>query len=170
MESLNLRSKKILYIAIGVAAVILIIGGITLFLGLGGNKSKKQINVNYEDGKNISVEKVENDYVYNKKVVVENNTNKEMTYNLKWVNVSNSFNVQSDLLYSIEGEGEGASQLGTSQIPVADSPIFTAVKIEKGQTHTYTIKVWYDKSDEKNNESKSKFTGDVEVEYTNKEK
>lgn len=169
MENLNLKNKKILYIAVGVAALILIIGGITLFLGLSSNKNK-ELNVNYEDGKNILVEKVEDDFVYNKKVVVKNNTNDEKTYNLKWVNVSNSFNVQSDLLYSIEGEGEGASELGTSQIPVADSPIFTAVKIEKGQTHTYTIKVWYDKSDKKNDESKSKFTGDVKVEYTNEEK
>ena len=166
MESLKEKNKVLLYIAVIVAALILIIGGVTLFLNFtDGGKVKNDVNVNYQDGKNISVEKVKDDYVYNKKIVVENNTNKEKTYSLRWENVSNNFNVQSDLLYSISGEGEGASELGTSQIPVADSPIFTAVKIGKGKTHTYVVKVWYDKSNKNTNEDNSKFTGDVKVVY-----
>ena len=68
----------------------------------------------------------------------------------------------------VSGEGEGASELGTSQIPVADSPIFTSVKIGKGKTHTYVVKVWYDKSNKNTNEDNSKFTGDVKVVYEDK--
>ena len=152
MESLKEKNKMLLYIAVIVAALILIIGGVTLFLNFtDGGKVKNDVNVNYLVGKNISVEKVKDDYVYNKKIVVENNTNKEKTYSLRWENVSNNFNVQSDLLYSISGEGEGASELGTSQIPVADSPIFTAVKIGKGKTLPYVVKLWYDKSNKKTN-------------------
>lgn len=164
MESLKQKNKKLLILAVCVVAVILVIGGISLVYS-GGKKDKDNgdLAVDYQNGANIAVKNVEDGWKSNKKVTITNKGNKALTYDLVWSKASNTFKTQSDLLYKIDSKGNGASNLGTSQIPVAASPIFETVTIDKGETHIYTVKVWYKKANAGSNEKGSEFSGDLKV-------
>ena len=164
MEALKEKNKQLLVIAICVAVVILIIGGITLILGLKNEtKSDNGLKITYNDGEQIEVKSIEDGWESTKKITVSNKSGKTLKYDLVWNKATNTFKTQSDLLYSISSTGDGASELGTSQIPVAASPIFNDVSIDDGITHTYTVKIWYDKSNKDSNEKDSEFKGTLKI-------
>lgn len=157
------KNKIVLFAGIAVAAIILIIGGISLISSKKVEENNK-LDVDFTNGNTIVVEKVKDGYKETKKIVVENKTKEEKVYNLSWAKASNNLKVQSDLLYSISSTGNNAGTLGTSQIPVAASPIFKSVRIAAGEKHTYELKVWYKKSNKSVDESKNKFSGTLEIE------
>lgn len=162
MENLTQKQKKLLYIAVGVAGLILILGGLTFFISK-NDKEKVNLDIKYKDGDSITVKDIEDKWETTKTITVKNKTSKTKTYDLVWSKASNSFNIQSDLLYSISSEGKGVKELGTSQIPVAASPIFKDVKIDSGETHSYKMKVWYKQSNKAKSEKDSEFNGTLKV-------
>lgn len=153
-----LKDKKVLLLLI--VLFLIIIGIIFIFIN---DNTKVDNNVSFKnlDKKEIKIEKVKNGYEFEKEIVVSNTTNKDVIYDLVWVDVDNEFKTQSDLLYSISSTGDGAVKVGTSQVPVVDSPIMTKIKLKKGLVHTYKLKIWYDKSKNSKDNDLSKFTGYV---------
>ena len=107
--------------------------------------------------------KIEAGYNLEKELVVSNPSDKNITYDLVWTNVDNKFKTQSDLLYSISGEGKGATSIGTSQVPVASFSILEDIKLPSLETHKYTLRIWYDKSKNSKDTDFSKFEGRIKA-------
>lgn len=156
------KNNKIMLIGSLVILVLLIVGIISL-IGAGTSGENKNLKVKYEKGNEINVKEVKSGYVDTKEFSVTNKSDKEQVYNLVWKDVKNTFKTQSDLLYTIKGSGDGAFELGTSQIPVADAPVFQEVKIAAGVTHTYKFRITYDKSSASKGEDGSTYTGKLAI-------
>lgn len=135
---------------------IIIVGLIIVFFGFGDGFD---VNIDVKEG--IEISDVDDGYILEKDIVVSNDGGRDAVYDLVWVDVTNSFKTQSDLLYSISGLGDGSIEVGTSQVPVADSPIIKDIKLEKGQVHKYKLKIWYDKSSKSKDSDVSNFKGYV---------
>ena len=151
-----ITNKKVLSL-LGVLLIIII--GVTITLI--SIKPRKETTVNNDIKEKIEIEKVEDGSSFERKIVVSNTSGKDITYDLVWNNVTNEFKTQSDLLYSISNTGHGAVTIGTSQVPVVDSQIMTKIKLAKDRVHTYTLKVWYDKSKNSKDTDASNFKGYV---------
>ena len=126
------------------------------------NESEKT-NKSSEISEEVSIKKIEDGYNLEKELVVSNPSDKNITYDLVWTNVDNKFKTQSDLLYSISGEGKGATSIGTSQVPVASFSILEDIKLPSLETHKYTLRIWYDKSKNSKDTDFSKFEGRIKA-------
>ena len=157
-EKLKQKKKLILKI-VGLLILLSIIG---LILTLVFNDKKVEVNglnVTYIDGDIIKIKKVTDEYSYIKEITIENTNKENTTYSLNWKDVKNTFKKQSNLLYEIVPIEGTEAALGTSQIPVAASKVFSSVLIKPNETHKYEIRITYKgKSKE---EKESTFTGRV---------
>jgi hypothetical protein len=156
------ENKKKLFIGLG--AIVLIAVLVILAITFIFNDAKEEVgglNVTYVDGETIKIENISDGYSTIKKFTIENTNDENVTYSLEWLNVSNTFKTQSNLLYEVNPTSGTQAKLGTSQVPVADSNIFSSVVIKPGETHTYEVKVWY--KDKTTGEKDSKFTGTLKV-------
>lgn len=157
------KNNKIMLIGSLVVLILLVIGIISL-IGAGTSGENKDLKIKFEKGSEINVKEVKSGYVDTKEFTVTNKSDEEQVYNLVWKDVKNTFKTQSDLLYTIKGNGDGAFELGISQIPVADAPVFQDVKIPAGVTHTYKFRITYDKSKASKGEDGSTYTGKLAIE------
>jgi len=161
LEKLKENKKKLL-IGLGVLvgiAVLVVLAIIFIF-----NDAKEEVGglkVTYVDGETIKIENIKDGYSTIKEFTIENTNKENVTYSLEWLDVSNTFKTQSNLLYEVNPTSGTKAKLGTSQVPVADSNIFSSVVIKPGETHTYEVKVWY--KDSSKGEEKSKYTGTLKV-------
>ena len=139
-----LDNKKVLIIF---GVIILLIGLFLCYL-LFFKDDKDVVNnlkVTYARGSNVELE--DGDFPFEKEITVENTTDDPITYSLEWNHVNNTFKDQNKLLYTIEGSGEYAADLGKSQIPVVGYKVYNSVVIMGHKTHTYKIKITYDGND-----------------------
>lgn len=152
--------KKIIITAI-IITLLAVLGIIFLTTNDKKESAPKELNVSYNDTNNIVVKGVKDGWTTVKEIEIENITNHEITYDLVWKDLVNTYKKQSDLLYEIESTGDGTIKLETSQLPVVSSNIFTSIKIKGNEKHFYKVKVWYEKTGEK--EENSEFNGSLEV-------
>ena len=138
-----MRKNKIILLLI---ALVLIIGAIFLIFNLSKDKEmeKEVLDVDYEKGKTIELGELKKGEVYSDTIVVTNKSDKIIYYSVKWNNVNNDYLMQNKLLYEIDTDDEGASYIGKSQLPIANSPLFDKVKLEKGESHKYYLTITYD--------------------------
>lgn len=138
-----MRKNKIILLLI---ALVLIIGAIFLIFNLSKDKEmeKEVLDVDYEKGKTIELGELKKGEVYNDTIVVTNKSDNTIYYSVKWSNVDNNYVMQNKLLYEIDTDDEGASYIGKSQLPIANSPLFDKVKLEKGESHKYYLTITYD--------------------------
>lgn len=141
-----LKNKKVLIIGI---VVILLIGLLLCYLFfLKDDKDVvNNLKVKYYGGDTVKVDS--GDLPFEKKITVENTTDDPITYSLEWNHVKNTFKDQNKLLYTIEGTGEYAADLGKSQVPVTGYQVYHSVVIMGHKTQTYTVKMTYDGTDKK---------------------
>lgn len=154
------KSNKKLTIAI-IIIVALLLGAGAFFLTCKKDtkETQKEISIKYVNGDTIKIENQKKEFTEEKEIIITNNNKEFATYSLNWTKVENTFKDQSNLLYTIEGEGENSASLGKSQVPIAASTIFNSVVIKSGETHKYKIKVTYTNGQE----NKSKFIGTLKV-------
>ena len=138
-----MKKNKIILLLI---ASVLIIGAIFLIFNLSKDKEmeKEVLDVDYEKGKTIELGELKKGEVYNDTIVVTNKSDNTIYYSVKWSNVDNNYVMQNKLLYEIDTDDEGASYIGKSQLPIANSPLFDKVKLEKGKSHKYYLTITYD--------------------------
>lgn len=138
-----MKKNKIILLLI---ASVLIIGVIFLIFNLSKDKEmeKEVLDVDYEKGKTIELGELKKGEVYSDTIVVTNKSDKIIYYSVKWNNVDNNYVMQNKLLYEIDTDDEGASYIGKSQLPIANSPLFDKVKLEKGESHKYYLTITYD--------------------------
>lgn len=138
-----MKKNKIILLLI---ASVLIIGAIFLIFNLSKDKEmeKEVLDVDYEKGKTIELGELKKREVYNDTIVVTNKSDNTIYYSVKWSNVDNNYVMQNKLLYEIDTDDEGASYIGKSQLPIANSPLFDKVKLEKGESHKYYLTITYD--------------------------
>lgn len=157
-----LKNKRKL-IVLGIVLLILITVPLFLFI----NKDKKEVindlKVIYYEGDVI--EFLSNDEEIIKEITIKNTSKDLKTYSLIWDDVSNDFEEQSKLLYTIKATGKTAAELQLSQVPIADAKVFNSVAILSGQTHTYEIKITYNGQDKN-----KKFTGKIKVDSKSSKK
>lgn len=154
------KKKKTLTIVIIILAILLLGAGIFfLIYNKDDRTTEKEITIKYVNGDTIKIENQEKEFTEEKEIIITNNNKEFATYSLSWTKVENTFKDQSNLLYTIEGEGENSASLGKSQVPIAASTIFNSVVIKSGETHKYKIKVTY----KNGQENKSKFIGTLKA-------
>lgn len=138
-----MKKNKIILLLI---ASVLIIGAIFLIFNLSKDKEmeKEVLDVDYEKEKTIELGELKKGEVYNDTIVVTNKSDNTIYYSVKWSNVDNNYVMQNKLLYEIDTDDEGASYIGKSQLPIANSPLFDKVKLEKGKSHKYYLTITYD--------------------------
>lgn len=138
-----MKKNKIVLLLI---ASVLIIGAIFLIFNLSKDKEmeKEVLDVDYEKEKTIELGELKKGEVYNDTIVVTNKSDNTIYYSVKWSNVDNNYVMQNKLLYEIDTDDEGASYIGKSQLPIANSPLFDKVKLEKGESHKYYLTITYD--------------------------
>lgn len=152
LEKAKKHKKKFLGLLIFIVLALIV----ALVLSLIFNDKKVEINglnVTYIEGDVIKVKKVTDEYSYIKEVTIENTNKESVTYSLHWKDVKNTFKTQSNLLYEIVPTAGTEAALGTSQIPVASSKVFSSVVIMPGDIHKYEIRITYkgNSSEEKDN-------------------
>lgn len=138
-----MKKHKIIILLI---ALVLIIGVIFLILNFSKEKELKKefLDVDFGKGKTIELVELKKGEVYNDTIVVTNKSDKTIYYSVKWNNVNNDYVMQNKLLYEIDTDDEGASYIGKSQLPIANSPLFDKIKLEKGESHKYYLTITYD--------------------------
>lgn len=160
MEKKKQNKNKKLTITIIILAIILLgVGIFFLMYNKDDRETEKEITIKYVNGDTIKIENQKKEFTEEKEIIITNNNKEFATYSINWTKVENTFKDQSNLTYTIEGEGETAASLGKSQVPVAASTIFNSVVIKSGETHKYKIKVTYKNGEE----NKSKFIGTLKV-------
>ena len=157
------KKKKIILLSIIVLIIIFIIVILTI-----SNIKPPSIKVEYENGEVINIPN-KNGNTLTKRITITNETDQVLYYNLNWENVKNTFKTQSNLLYSIEKQASSYREVGTSQVPIVSSPVFSQIRIKSKDVHVYKLKIWYQNSFEELESSKSKFTGVLAVEKLTKE-
>lgn len=118
--------------------------------------SKNKIHVTYNKNKTISFDDFSKGFKENRVITVENKSNKNITYDIRWYKVTNILKKQNDFLYEMECSGKECKTLGISQIPVVDAPVLEEIKIRPKQKQVFTIKFTY-----KGSEKDAKFTGEL---------
>lgn len=96
-----------------------------------------------------------------------NNSDTLISVTMKWVMVDNKLKDQNKFLYEISCKGDNCMSITPSQVPVADSPVFTDMYIELYNRQEYTIKIKYTGS-EKNASFRGKLI--IEEEITDQKK
>lgn len=148
--------------------VIICVIGVSMFLFLRKNdnasltKTTTQIlEIDYGKGKEIKLTSLKKGKVYDNTIVITNNSDDTIYYLVKWINVSNNYVYQNKLLYEIDTEDNDAAYIGKSQLPIADSPLFDKVKLEKGKSHKYFVSIEYNGNI--NKEKNRSFTGILKI-------
>lgn len=156
MENIFERIKENKKIVIIVAAVVIVI--IIIFILLSGYKdnSVDSLKTTYSDGKTITYSKFTKKFKETRTITIENTSNKQMTYDLRWFKVENTLAKQDDLIYEISCKGDNCQSMASSVLPTSDFPLFVNVKIDSNKKQVYTISLRY-----KGSEKKAKFTGEL---------
>ena len=153
-----LNSKNIVIFI--VVSVLMISLGYILTHKKIGFEEESNLEINYGKGQTIELSNITEGTPYTNEITVTNKTDKDIVYTISWTKVSNSFQEQNKLLYTIDTHDEGALFIGKSQIPVADAS-YQEVTIKAKGTHTYTISVYFEGDSVQ--EQNSVFKGSIEI-------
>ena len=161
------NKKKVLILSVCVIGLFLLIYSLIF---TDKKEEIKGVSVNYQDGDTVLISNISDNYTYEKEITIKNNNKENVTYSLEWLSVTNTFKIQSNLLYKIIPlEGTKVS-LGTSQVPVSASNVFPSVVIKPDETHKYKIKIWYKGSSSKEKDNEFKGTLKINTDGVVKEK
>jgi len=153
--------KKIKILLIGISLITII--AIVLLLIQNSKKEANPLKINYENGNKIGISSIKDNYKINKKITIENLSDKTIFYSIKWTNVTNTFINQSNFLYKVKNNKTSYREIEIAQLPVTESPIFSKIRIKPHTTHIYTISIWYNDKTKINEETKSIFKGNIQI-------
>ena len=143
------ENKKVKLI---VATLLIII--VLLILFFTNCTSKEDLKVTYSKGEEFAYTKFTKKFDDKRTITIENKTDKQVTYDLRWYNVQNTLTKQDKFVYEITCKGEACQTIGESQMPGSAYPIFINIVIGPKKKHVYTVSLKY-----KGSEKKVKFTG-----------
>ena len=148
-------------------AFIIIVLIIVHFYDANRTVKTSNMEVKYFDGKILDYKNFSKPFEDTRVIRVMNNSSTVRSITLKWVMVSNNLKKQNKFLYDISCEGDNCLSITPSQVPVADSTIFTDIYLESFRKQEYTIKLKYTGS-----EKNASFSGKliIEEEITDQKK
>ncbi len=131
-----------------------------------------QLGISYDSGQAITGENIIPGWTANKTFTVTNTGEVDITYKVKWTNVTNDFANPEQLKYAVAGTvttGNGtAGTKAEAQAPTAAGDIVTGIVIEPGAVHTYVLTMSFpDTSSDQNTNQNKTFMGKIEVETEN---
>ena len=98
-----------------------------------------------------------------KEFTVTNTSNSSMIYNIKLVDVTNTFVDKNDLVYSIIGDN-GVNITDNVVPSVSDEYLVTNISIDGGATHTYTLTITFkETNDNQNDNMRVGFSGRINI-------
>ena len=102
-----------------------------------------------------------------KEFTVTNTSNSSMIYNIKLVDVTNTFVDKNDLVYSIIGDN-GVNITDNVVPSVSDEYLVTNISIDGGATHTYTLTITFkETNDNQNDNMRVGFSGRINIDVEN---
>ena len=118
------------------------------------NPTIELLNIKYNDTSNVSMFNTKAGDIYEKKFTITNVSGKTLYYDIKFINVANSFVDNEDLVYHLTSES-GAYSINNIA-PVSDVAVASKVKIGIGEAHEYKLIVEFVKKDKNQFENEMK--------------
>lgn len=134
----KLKNKKVIIFIVGFILLVLI--GIFLFIKF-TNDDKSHIAVTYKPNSKIEYNDFSKKFEDKRTITVKNTSKEDVKYDLRWFNVENTLTKQNKFIYSITCKGKKCDELGISQVPVADAPVFTNLTLAPGETHVLSVSI-----------------------------
>ena len=158
-----LQNKNLLY---GILGIIFLIMMILIIPTNNDNnepsENENNLSINHNNQLLIQVEGINNAEI-TEEIIIENPTNEDISYTIKWQDVENSYINQNDLTYKLTALNPNLRSLGSTQLPTFDIMILEDITISPGQTHTYELSVTYNRSSNSEDNDNSSFTGYIIV-------
>ena len=102
----------------------------------------KNMQVTYTDTSNVTMVNAYTGSSISKTFTVENTGDTDVYYNVILEDVVNNFEVPEELIYNIVETG-GSAFKNNTVIPTSDEVILSDIKIAKGETHYYVMKITF---------------------------
>ena len=167
-----MNKKFYLLIGVIVVAVALVIGtSYAYFMATvtGGNDGNETViksgslSLTLTDNNSLSLNNAQPGSSASKKFTVTNTGTNEIIYNIKMVDVTNTFVDKSDLVYSLKGDN-GVDITKAIMPSISDKYLVTNILIGKGETHTYTLTITFKETNDNQDDNKNAtFTGKINI-------
>ena len=166
--------NKKYYVLLGVilVAIAIVIGTSYAFFmanvtgGDSGNETvikSGSLNLTLADTNTITLNNSKPGDSASKEFTVTNTSNSSMIYNIKLVDVTNTFVDKNDLVYSIIGDN-GVNITDNVVPSVSDEYLVTNISIDGGATHTYTLTITFkETNDNQNDNMRVGFSGRINI-------
>ena len=166
--------NKKYYVLLGVILVVIaiVIGTSYAFFmvnvtgGDSGNETvikSGSLNLTLADTNTITLNNSKPGDSASKEFTVTNTSKSSMIYNIKLVDVTNTFVDKNDLVYSIVGDN-GVNITDNVVPSVSDEYLVTNISIDRGATHTYTLTITFkETNDNQNDNMRVGFSGRINI-------
>lgn len=155
-----MSKNKLIYGAIAFIVLIIIL---IIVIPNRSNNNEDNISdglrINNNNRLAVHAQGIDNEDILTAEITIENITDEDIIYSIKWDGVVNEFINQQDLTYTITATSEDIRSIGTSQIPVVNIVILEDITIPAGETHTYNVVVSYNRSSNSEDNAESSFNG-----------
>ena len=166
-----MNKKYYLLIVLIVVAVALVIGTsyayfmATVTGGDNGNEiviKSGNLSLTLTDNNSLTLNGIPGDSA-SKKFTVTNNGTNETFYNIKMVDVTNTFVDKNDLVYTLVGDND-VNITETVMPSTSDEYLATNITIGSGDTHTYTLTITFKETNDNQDDNKGvTFTGKINI-------
>ena len=164
--------KKKMFLVLTILLGIVLVSGVSyafFTVIISGNDTAKEnvvvtgdMELTYTDGEEISLNNAFPGDSVSKTFTVKNTGTLTTTYNIKMVDVVNTFVDKSDLIYTLTGDN-GVSVVD-KVVPSSTGYLFGKISIDSGITHTYTLTITFKKTtDDQNDNQGVIFSGKVNI-------
>ena len=165
--------NKKYYVLIGliVSAIALVIGtSYAYFMAnvTGGNDGNETViksgnlSLTLTDNETLSLNGIPGDSA-SKQFTVTNNGTNETVYNIKMVDVTNTFVDKNDLVYTLVGDND-VNITETVMPSTSDEYLATNISIDSGVTHTYTLVITFKETNDNQDDNKgATFSGRINI-------
>ena len=166
-----MNKKFYLLIGVIVVAIALIIGTsyayfmATVTGGDSGNEiviKSGNLSLTLTDNNSLTLNGIPGDSA-SKEFTVTNNGSNETIYNIKMVDVTNTFVDKNDLVYTLVGDND--VNISETVMPsTSDEYLATNITIGSGDTHTYTLTITFKETNDNQDDNKgATFSGKINI-------
>ncbi len=164
-----MNKKYYLLIGLIVVAVALVIGTSYAYFmaNVSGNSNdivikSGNLSLTLTDNEILSLNGIPGDSA-SKTFTVENNGTTTVTYNIKMVDVTNTFVDKNDLVYSLKGDN-GVNITEAVMPSTSDEYLASNISIDSGKTHTYTLTITFKETNDNQDDNKgATFSGRINI-------
>ena len=166
-----MNKKFYLLIGVIVVAIALVIGTsyayfmATVTGGDSGNEiviKSGNLSLTLTDNNSLTLNGIPGDSA-SKEFTVTNNGSNETFYNIKMVDVTNTFVDKNDLVYTLVGDND--VNISETVMPsTSDEYLATNITIGSGDTHTYTLTITFKETNDNQDDNKgATFSGKINI-------